>query len=79
MRPPDDEWTDHAIIVVLVEEIERARERGDVDESVDASLSAVYFLLGLYALLTTTQQSKAIRTFMLDNFVAQVWRGMEAR
>lgn len=79
MRPPDDEWTDHAIIVVLVEEIDRARERGEVDPSVDASLSAMYFLLGLYALLTTTQQSKAIRTFMLDNFVAQAWRGMEAR
>lgn len=79
MRPPDDEWTDHAIIVVLVEQIEAARERGEVDSATDGSLSAMYFLLGLYALLTTTQRSSALRTFMLDNFVAQVYRGMENR
>lgn len=79
MRPPEDEWTDHEIIVVLVQQIEVARERGEVDASVDASLSAMYFLLGLYALLTTTQRSTALRTFMLDNFVAQACRGMEAR
>jgi AcrR family transcriptional regulator len=79
MRPPDDEWTDHEIIVVLVGQLEAARARGDVEQSVDATLSAMYFLLGLYALLTTTQRSTALRTFMLDNFVAQVWRGMEAR
>jgi TetR/AcrR family transcriptional regulator, repressor for uid operon len=78
-RPADDEWTDHAIIVVLVEQIASARERGEVDQSVDATLSGMYFLLGLYALLTTTQRSTALRAFMLDNFVAQVWRGMEAR
>jgi AcrR family transcriptional regulator len=79
MRPADDEWTDHEIIVVLVGQIEAARARGDVDQSVDATLSAMYFVLGLYALLTTTQRSTALRTFMLDNFVTQVWRGMEAR
>jgi len=79
MRPDDDEWTDHEIIVVLVGRIEAARAAGAVDASVDATLSAMYFLLGLYALLTTTQRSTALRTVMLDNFVAQVWRGMEAR
>jgi TetR/AcrR family transcriptional regulator, repressor for uid operon len=79
MRPPEDEWTDHAIIVVLVEQIEMARHRGEVDSAVDATLSAMYFLLGLYALLTTTQRSTAMRTFMLDNFVAQLCRGMESR
>jgi TetR/AcrR family transcriptional repressor of uid operon len=79
MRPPEDEWTDHAIIVTLVEQIEVARERGEIESGIDASLSAMYFLLGLYALLTTTQRSTALRTFMLDNFVAQACRGMEAR
>jgi AcrR family transcriptional regulator len=79
MRPADDEWTDHAIIVVLVEQIEAARQRGEVDARTDASLSAMYFLLALYALLTTTQRSTALRGFMLDNFVAQAYRGMENR
>jgi hypothetical protein len=79
MRPADDEWTDHAIIVVLVEQIEAARQRGEVDAGTDASLSAMYFLLALYALLTTTQRSTALRSFMLDNFVAQAYRGMENR
>jgi TetR/AcrR family transcriptional repressor of uid operon len=79
MRPADDEWTDHAIIVVLVEQIEAARQRGEVDAGTDSSLSAMYFLLALYALLTTTQRSTALRSFMLDNFVAQAYRGMENR
>ncbi|BBY30652.1 TetR family transcriptional regulator [Mycolicibacterium sediminis] len=78
-RPPDDEWSDHEIIVVLVDRIEAARDRGEVDPSVEASLSAMFFLLGLYALLTTTQRSSRVRAFMLDAFVAQFWRGIEAR
>lgn len=79
MRPAEDDWTDHEIIVVLVGQIDAARARGEVDASVDASLSAMYFLLGLYALLTTTQRAGPLRTFMLDHFVAQFWRGIEAR
>jgi TetR/AcrR family transcriptional repressor of uid operon len=65
--------------VVLVEQIEAARQRGEVDAGTDSSLSAMYFLLALYALLTTTQRSTALRSFMLDNFVAQAYRGMENR
>lgn len=79
MRPEDDEWTDHEIIVVVVGWIDAAKERGEADPAVDSTMSAMYFMLGLYALLTTTQRSTALRTFMLDNFVAQAWRGIEAR
>lgn len=78
-RPPDDEWTDHEIIVVLTDWIAEARDHGDVDGSVDPALSAVSFLLGLYALLTTTPRATAARGAMLENFVAQAWRGMQAR
>jgi TetR/AcrR family transcriptional regulator, repressor for uid operon len=78
-RPPNDEWTDHPVIVVVVDEIERARQWGEAYPEVDAFHSAVFFLLGLYALLTTTHDSKPVRAGMLEMFVASVRRGLEAR
>jgi TetR/AcrR family transcriptional repressor of uid operon len=78
-RPADDDWTDHPVIVLLVQEIERARSKGEADAEVDAFYSAVFFLLGLYALLTTTHHSLGARDAMLEMYVATAIRGMEAR
>lgn len=78
-RPPDDEWTDHPLIVLVVGEIERARDAGETHPEVDPFHSAVFFLLGLYSLLTTTRTSEALRADMLDKFVATALRGMAAR
>ena len=77
-RPNTDEWTDHPVIVLLVREIERARGDGEVHTEVDAFYSAVFFLLGIYGVLTTTANSEK-RDAMLANLVITARRGLEIR
>ena len=77
-RPHKDEWTDHPVIVLLVREIERARGDGEVHPEVDAFYSAMFFLLGIYGLLTTTD-SPDTRDTMLAKLVASAVRGLEVR
>ncbi|WP_433520447.1 TetR/AcrR family transcriptional regulator [Nocardia pseudovaccinii] len=78
-RPLDDEWREHPVIVLVVEEIQRARDNGEAEIAVDPYHSAVFFLLGLYALLTTTSGSKALRANALDNYLITVLRSLEPR
>jgi AcrR family transcriptional regulator len=75
---PADESNEHPVIVTVATEIERARERGRVDADVTAMNSAVFFLLGLYALLTTTHDWPA-QGAMLDDYVARTLRGIGAK
>ncbi len=78
-RPRHDEvWTDHPVIVQLVEEIDRAREHGETHPDVDAFCSAVFFLLGAYGVLSTTS-SQAARDTMLTELVATAVRSLEVR
>ena len=77
-RPTRDEWTDHPVIVLLVREIERARGDGDVHPEVDAFYSGVFFLLGIYGVLTTTDAG-GTRDTMLAKLVATALRGLEVR
>jgi TetR/AcrR family transcriptional regulator, repressor for uid operon len=77
-RPHKDEWTDHPVIVLLVSEIERARGDGEVHPEVDAFYSAMFFLLGIYGVLTTTDNSDT-RDTMLAKLVASAVRGLEIR
>src|ERR1700759_3906655 len=51
---PVDESRQHPVIVEVAKEINHAKELGRVDADVNPMNSAVFFLLGLYALLTTT-------------------------
>ncbi len=53
-RPQSESAEDHAIIVLVAQQLELAQQRGEVAPDVTAINSAVFFLLGLYALLTTT-------------------------
>jgi AcrR family transcriptional regulator len=75
---PADESNEHPVIVTVAKEIEQARERGRVDGDVNAMNSAVFFLLGLYALLTTTHDWPA-QGSMLDDYVARTLRGLGAK
>jgi TetR/AcrR family transcriptional repressor of uid operon len=77
-RPTKDDWTDHPVIVLLVDEIERARGDGTVHPEVDAFYSGMFFLLGIYGVLTTTDTG-APRARMLDKLVATALRGLEIR
>jgi AcrR family transcriptional regulator len=75
---PVDESTEHPVIVRVALEIEGAQQRGDVAADVNPMNSAVFFLLGLYALLTTTHDWPTQST-MLDDYVTRSLRGIETR
>ncbi len=66
------------MIVRVAQEIERAQQAGRVAADVSPMNSAVFFLLGLYALLTTTHDWPT-QSAMLDDYVARTLRGIEAR
>lgn len=74
----DEEWTDHPVIVLLVREIQRARDLGKVHAEVDPFYSAVFFLLGVYGALSTTPSGVA-RDTMLNELIATAIRSLEPR
>ncbi len=75
-RPPAEEGKDHPVIVVVARELQHRQELGEVDPDVNPMNSAVFFLLGLYALLTTTS-TWPTRDEMLADYVARTLRGLE--
>ncbi len=75
---PMDESKEHPVVVAVAREIERAQQLGDVDSTVIPINSAVFFLLGLYALLTTTHDWPAQRA-MIDDYVIRTLRSIESR
>ncbi|MGV0699247.1 TetR/AcrR family transcriptional regulator [Mycolicibacter sinensis] len=75
-RPEPEKWTSHPTFVLLAAEIERARIRGELYDDVDAYHSAAFFLLGVYALLTTVGESQAERDVALKKFVSSSLRSM---
>jgi AcrR family transcriptional regulator len=75
---PVDESKEHPVIVLVAQEIGNAQARGQVAPDVNPMNSAVFFLLGLYALLTTTHEWPTQRA-MLDDYIARTLRGIEAR
>ena len=78
--PGADQWADYPLMVLVVEAVERARERGEVYPGANALHTAQFFMLGLYAVLITSHgHPKAARAAILDNFVATVLRGIESR
>ncbi|MGB3354217.1 MAG: TetR/AcrR family transcriptional regulator [Mycobacterium sp.] len=74
-RPTDDESHEHPVIVEVAREVDRAKSMGQVDPTVNAVNSAAFFLLGLYALLTTTHNWPARRA-LLDDYTVQTLRGI---
>lgn len=77
-HPGANEWGDHPLIVVLVDEIERARAAGKVHAGVDAAYHAMFFLMGIYGVLSATYGLEA-RDEPLRGLIASAVRGLEAR
>jgi AcrR family transcriptional regulator len=77
-RPPLDESGQHPVIVEVAQEIERAQRRDEVDSSVIPMNSAVFFLLGLYALLTTTHDWPG-QSAMIKDYVARTLRSIASK
>jgi AcrR family transcriptional regulator len=79
-RPPGfGKATDHPLVALVAQEIARAQDRGTVRPEANAENSALFFLLGFYALLVTIRDSKPARSRVLDEFVVNTRRGLEAR
>jgi AcrR family transcriptional regulator len=78
-RPEREQWINHPIFVLLAAEIERSRIRGELYDDVDAYHSAAFFLLGVYALLTTVGQSRLERDVALRKFVTSTLRSLQRR
>ncbi|MEU4312788.1 helix-turn-helix domain-containing protein [Nocardia sp. NPDC024068] len=77
-KPPDEEWTEHPFVVAVVEKIEEVRTQGETNDRNPSFDNAMFFLLGLYALLITTPRTKAIREPMLARYVSTMLHGMTA-
>ena len=75
---PIDQSKEHPVIVMVAQEIENASQRGEVDSDVNPMNSAVFFLLGLYAVLTATHNWPA-QGAMLDDYMIRTLRGIEPR
>jgi AcrR family transcriptional regulator len=74
-RPVED-GRDHPLIVLVAHEIAQAQERGETDRTVNPMNSAVFFLLGMYALLITTNEWPT-RDTLLEDYVVRAVRSME--
>ena len=77
-RPPAGEGEDHAVIVLVAREIGLAQERGEVARDVVPMNSAVFFLLGFYALLAT-MNAWSTRDEVIEDYVRRALRSMTAR
>jgi AcrR family transcriptional regulator len=78
--PGADKWTEYPVMTVVVEAVERARERGEVHPDAGALPTAQLFMVGLYAMLIASHEyPKAARAEILDNFMATVLRGVTPR
>lgn len=74
-RPAAERAQDHSMIVLIAREIERAQALGEAAPHVDAMNSAVFFLLGLYALLVTTHDWPT-QSEMLKDYVCRTLCGL---
>jgi AcrR family transcriptional regulator len=75
---PADESRQHPVIVEVAQEIEHAQKQGRVDRDVNPMNSAVFFLLGLYALLTTTHDWPG-QNEMIDDYLTRTLRSIGVR
>lgn len=75
-RPPEEIWTNHPVIVVVVEELRRAHDRSAMPHGVDPFYSGLFFLVGLYALLITLPAAEPVREQVLKQYVETSLHGM---
>jgi AcrR family transcriptional regulator len=76
-RPVAEDGRDYPMIVLITDEIEQARVRGEIKGDINPMHSAAFFLLGLYAVLTTFYAWPK-RKVMLDDYIVQTLRGLGA-
>jgi AcrR family transcriptional regulator len=73
-RPAAEDVSDHSLVLLLGKRIEQAQSAGEVDPEVRPFNSAVFFLLGLYALAITTND--LMRHELLEDLVKRTMHSM---
>lgn len=74
-----NEASRHPVAMLVSEQLEMARQRGEIYEEVNSANSAKFFLLGLYALLITSRDRSTVRDRELDDYTSSFCRGLVAR
>ena len=77
-RPPGEAGEDHPLVVLVAREIELAQDRGDVATDVNPINSSVFFLFGLYGLLTTIN-AWPTRDAVIEDYLTRTLRSLQAR
>jgi AcrR family transcriptional regulator len=78
-QPELNDSATHPIVLIVVKQIEMARDRGEVYAEVESAYSGVFFLIGLYGLLVTSRDYAPVRTVVLEKYLASFSRGLEVR
>ncbi len=78
-RPVEDELAEHPLAEVVRGAITEAQHAGRVPLDADAGELGMFFLTGLFALLTTGVQDSPTADAVLSRYVTTIVRGMEAR
>ncbi len=69
----------HPLVHIVIEQIELARDRGEVYGDVEAEYSGVFFLIGLYGLLITNRDDAVVRMGVLEKYLSSFCRGLLVR
>ncbi len=78
-RPPSEEWEHHPVLVALIEELQRARDAGEIPDTVDVLHNGASFFAGLYALLITIPDTPEVRVQVIDEYLTTYLYGMRVR
>lgn len=79
-RPPGfGKPADHPLVSLVAQQIARAQRDGVARVEAGPENSALFFLMGFYALLVTNHDSKPARGRVLEEFVASTRHGLAAR
>lgn len=79
-RPPGfGKPTDHPLVALVAQQIAGAQREGVVRAEANPENSALFFLMGFYALLVTNHDPKPARGRVLDEFVANTRHGLGVR
>jgi AcrR family transcriptional regulator len=78
-HPVEDDLSEHPLADFLIDAIAKAQRAGQVAVDADAGELAVFFLTGLFALLTTDTSAPSARAALMDRYVKTIVSGMESR
>ncbi|UGU29072.1 TetR/AcrR family transcriptional regulator C-terminal ligand-binding domain-containing protein [Mycolicibacterium smegmatis] len=74
--PPSQEWTRYPALTVIISELQRAQQRGEIPADVDVMHVGVSFVVGLYALLITIPEARDARAPVLEVYLTTYLYGL---